>query len=112
MPDMLIIDVQALLDTSKAGADAAKALRREWDEAKALPEDRQRTLLAQLEERRDNLRKALLTRARPVLAEVAKKKGARVVLEKGAVLWSGEQVEDVTATVIQQVDALGPLVAG
>jgi len=104
---LLVLDLAAVLDTSKVGADAAKSLEKRWGEAKALPEDKQKKLLAELEQKRAALRKQLLDRARPAVAELAKKKGAAAVLEKGAVLWT--EAEDITAQVIARVDAAGAL---
>ncbi|MCA2981115.1 MAG: OmpH family outer membrane protein [Myxococcaceae bacterium] len=102
-----LLDTTALLDTSKVGAEAAKALEKAWADAKAQPEDKKRELLAQLEQRRAALRQQLIDRARPVIAELAKKKALHVVLERGAVVWSTG--EDLTAEVIAGVDAGGPL---
>lgn len=107
MSSILIIDVTALLDTSKVGAAAAKQLEKAWDDAKRQPEDKKQALLAQLTAKRDGLRKQLIDRARPIVAELAKQKGALAVLERSAVVWS--QGEDITATVIAKVDAAGPL---
>lgn len=109
MPDILILDVPSLLDTSKVGAEAAKSLEKTWTEAKSKPEATQKQVLTELARRRDDLRTALLARARPLLGELAKKKGAKLVLEKGAVIWADPSVEDVTAQIIAKVDALGPL---
>jgi Skp family chaperone for outer membrane proteins len=107
MSTILLLDVTALLDTSKVGAAAAKQLEQSWDEAKRQPEDAQRTLLTELTARRNGLRTQLLERARPIAAELARQKGAVAVLERGAVFWS--QGEDITAAVIAKVDAAGPL---
>jgi Skp family chaperone for outer membrane proteins len=104
-----IIDTAALLDSSKVGAEAAKALEKAWTEAKAQPDDKKRELLAQLEQKRAALRQQLIDRARPLIAELAKKKTLDVVLEKGAIVWSTG--EDLTKDVIAKVDAGGPLKA-
>ena len=107
MGPLLVIDFVALLDRSIAGSDATKALERQWKDAAAQPDEKKRELLGQLEVKRDSLRKQLLDRARPVIAELAKKKGAVVVLERSAVAWA--EAEDITALVSARVDALGPL---
>src|SRR4051812_37558157 len=109
MPDMLLLDVPSLLDSSKVGADAAKALETVWTDAKGEPEEKKKQVLADLGRRRDALRTALLDRARPLVQELAKKKGAKVVLEKGAVLWADKAVEDITPEIIAKVDGLGAL---
>lgn len=106
---LLVLDLSAVLDKSKVGADAAKSLEKRWAEAKALPEAKQRKLLDELEQKRAALRRQVLDRARPAVAELAKKKGAAAVLEKGAVLWT--EAEDITAQVIAKVDAGGALKA-
>lgn len=106
-PMHLVIDLVTLLDRSIAGADATKALERQWKAVKDAPEDQQRELLGRLEQKRDGLRKQLLDRARPIIAELAKKKGAQVVLEKSAVVWT--EAEDITTEASARVDALGPL---
>lgn len=102
-----ILDTAQLLDSSKVGAEAAKSLEKTWNEAKAQPEEKKRELLAQLEQKRANLRQQLMDRARPVIAELAKKKNLDLVLERGAVVWSTG--EDLTKDVIARVDAGGPL---
>ena len=102
-----VVDVAVLLDTSKVGGLAAKALEKAWTDARAQPDDEKREVLADLEVRRANLRKQLLDRARPLIAELAKKKGLEAVIEKGAVVWSS--AEDLTAEIIVKVDAQGPL---
>jgi Skp family chaperone for outer membrane proteins len=102
-----ILDTAMLLDSSKVGADAAKALEKAWSEAKSQPDDKKRELLAQLEQRRSSLRQQLIDRAKPAIAELAKKKNLEVVLEKGAVVWG--TLEDLTKDVIAKVDAGGPL---
>jgi Skp family chaperone for outer membrane proteins len=109
MPDILLLDVPSLLDSSKVGAEAASSLEKIWAEAKAHPEAKQKEVLADLARRRDGLRTALLTRAKPLIAELAKKKSAKVVLERGAVVWADAAVEDITAQIIAKVDAAGPL---
>lgn len=109
MPDILLLDVPSLLDSSKVGAEAAKALEKVWLDAKGQPEEQLKAVLADLGRRRDGLRNALLDRARPLLQELAKKKGAKVVLEKGAVIWADASVEDVTKEIIAKVDGLGAL---
>lgn len=102
-----ILDTAQLLDSSKVGAEAAKSLEKTWNDAKSQPDEKKREVLAQLEQRRIALRQALMDRARPIVAELAKKKGLEVVLEKGAVVWSTG--EDLTKEVIAKVDSGGPL---
>ncbi len=109
MPDLLLIDLPALLDTSKVGQEAAKALEKTWNDAKKEPEAKKRELLAQLQAKRDALRTALLQRAKPIIAAHAKKKSAKVVLERTTAVWHDPGVEDITAAVIKEVDAGGPL---
>jgi Skp family chaperone for outer membrane proteins len=109
MPDILLLDVPTLLDSSKVGSDAAQSLEKLWTEAKSEPEAKQKLVLADLAKRRDALRTALLARAKPVIAELAKKKAAKVVLERGAALWADPAVEDITKEVIAKVDSQGPL---
>ena len=77
--------------------------------AVTLPEAKQKTVLAELAKRRDHLRGALLDRAKPLIAELAKKKGAKVVLEKGTVLWADPGIEEITRELIARVDGQGPL---
>lgn len=110
MPEtFLVVDVPAVLDQSKVGAEAAKALSTEWEKSKSESAEKQREALSKLQQKRDELRAALLKRAKPILAELAKQKSARAVLERGAVLWADEKIEDVTAQVIAKLDAGGPL---
>jgi len=107
MATLLVVDLTALLDSSKVGAEAAKGLEKTWNEAKKLPEEERQKLLAKLQTQRDALREALFARARPLLAEIAKAKKADVVLDKSAVLWGTG--DDVTKALIKKVDAGGPL---
>jgi Skp family chaperone for outer membrane proteins len=104
---LLTLDLRSLLDSCKVGIEAAKGLEKAWNEAKPADDAAKTKLLRELESKRDTLRTALLARAKPVIAELAKKKGAAAVLEKGTVLWS--ESEDITAQVAAKVDAGGPL---
>lgn len=106
---LLIIDLRGLLDSCKVGIEASKGLEKAWSEAAPTDPAAKQKLLTELESRRDKLRAALLTRARPFIAELAKKKGAAAVLEKGAVVWT--EAEDITAQIVSKVDAGGPLKA-
>ncbi|MBI3182731.1 MAG: OmpH family outer membrane protein [Myxococcales bacterium] len=106
---LLQLDLASLLDASKVGRDAARALENEWSITEGMPEDRRGEVLANLREKRDALRSALLARAGPIVAELAKKRGASAVLERGSLVWAAEKVEDITAAVIKEVDAQGPL---
>ena len=108
MATVLTVDLTALLDSSKVGAEAAKALEKEWKGGAKLPDDEKAKLLSKLQGQRDGLREALFARARPLLAELAKEKKADLVLDKSAVLWAGG-AEDVTKALIKKVDAGGPL---
>jgi len=107
MTTILTVDLAAVLDKSRVGAEASAALEKAWAEAKAQPEEKRRALLEQLQARRDELRTKLLERARPALVLLAQERKATMVLEAGAVLWS--QAEDLTAAVIARVDLGGPL---
>jgi len=107
MTTILTVDVVGLLDQSKVGADAARSLEKAWNEAKGQPEEKRNELLAQLQAKRDGLRQRLFERAKPIMAEVARQKGAIAVLDKSVVAWSPG--EDITALIIAKVDAGGPL---
>ena len=107
MATLLVVDLAALLDTSKVGAEAAQGLKKTWDEASKLPDEERQELLGKLQNQRDALREALFTRARPLLAELAKEKKADAVLDKSVVLWG--KGDDITKALIKKVDAGGPL---
>ena len=107
MATLLVVDLTALLDSSKVGAEAAKGLEKTWNEAKKLPDEERQALLGKLQNQRDALREALFARARPLLAEIAKEKKADAVLDKSAVLWG--KGDDVTKALIKKGDAGGPL---
>lgn len=107
MATLLVVDLTALLDSSKVGAEAAKGLEKTWNAAKKLPEEERQALLAKLQDQRDALREALFARARPLLAEIAREKKADAVLDRSAVLWGTG--DDVTKALIKKVDAGGPL---
>ena len=104
---LLTLDLRSLLDSCKVGLDAAKALEKTWNDSKPADDAAKTKLLRDLEARRDTLRGLLLARAKPVIAELAKKKGATAVLDKNSVIWSDS--EDITAQIIAKVDAGGPL---
>jgi hypothetical protein len=107
MATILVVDLTALLDSSKVGAEAAKGLEKTWKEGAKLADEEKQKLLIKLQGQRDGLRDALFARARPLLAELAKEKKAELVIDKSAVLWGG--TEDVTKVLIKKVDAGGPL---
>ncbi len=107
MATVLVVDLALVLDQSRVGADAAKALDQDWRAGEKLGDAEKQKLLAKLQGRRDALREALVARARPLLAELAKEKKADLVLERTAVLWGA--AEDVTQALIKKVDAGGPL---
>jgi Skp family chaperone for outer membrane proteins len=107
MTNVLTVDLVTLLDRSKAGAAATRTLEQAWKDAQAQPEGARRELLASLQGRREALRQRLIERARPLIAEVARQKGATAVLEKSAVAWTSG--EDITAQVMARLDAGGPL---
>jgi Skp family chaperone for outer membrane proteins len=107
MTTILTVDLPAVLDKSRLGADASKALEKAWADAKSQSEEAKRALLVELEKKRDTLREKLLARARPIIAELGKQKGAAAVLEKGSVAWANG--EDITQAVIAKLDAGAPL---
>ena len=45
MATLLVVDLAALLDTSKVGAEAAKGLEKTWNDAKKLPDEERQKLL-------------------------------------------------------------------
>jgi Skp family chaperone for outer membrane proteins len=107
MATVLVVDLTALLDSSKVGAEAAKGLEKTWKESQKLPENERTELLKKLQAQRDSLREALFARARPLLAEIAKEEKADLVLDRSAVLWG--TAKDVTKALIKKVDAGGKL---
>lgn len=107
MATVLVVDLTALLDSSKVGAEAAKGLEKTWKESQKLPENERAELLKKLQAQRDSLREALFARARPLLAEIAKEEKADLVLDRSAVLWG--TAKDVTKALIKKVDAGGKL---
>lgn len=107
MATVLVVDLALMLDQSRVGAEAAKALEQEWRGGEKLSDAEKQKLMGKLQGRRDALREALVARARPLLAELAKEKKADLVLERTAVLWGA--AEDVTEALIKKVDAGGPL---
>jgi len=132
-PLVLVLDVHALLDDTAVGKAAAtslmeearglEALRKEISVAAAeLSKGKQpqgaaieadaATKLQQglvaLERKRQQLRRAMLARAIPIVDELRKKKRATVVVEASAAL-SFDPEADITKEVATRVDALGPL---
>lgn len=126
----LVIDMRRLLDESEAGRAAAATLEARFKDAQArhqglrdqakiaagpaqkkLLEEAsafEATALADLGAARARLRDALLARANPILKRLCEERGTHLVLERSAVvLFDG--AADVTAQVIEEVDAGGPL---
>lgn len=65
--------------------------------------DEQDAKARDLQRLRDEERQAFLQRARPVLAEIARERGAYIVLDRRSVFLSAEQV-DITDEAIQRMD--------
>lgn len=108
MATVLVVDLTALLDTSKVGIEAAKTLEKEWQAAQHQSDTERAELLRKLQARRDILREALFSRARPLVAALGKEKKADLVVDRSAILWAAS-AEDVTKVLIDRVDAAGPL---
>lgn len=128
--DFLVVDMQRVLDESQVGKDAAAALegqmkaaqeefRKLGEKAKAATgadktKAEQATTqfeakaLGDLDTRRRELREELVARARPIMAGLAMKEGAKLVLERSAVIIFDSN-GDITNEVITKVDAAGPL---
>jgi Skp family chaperone for outer membrane proteins len=109
MSAVLVVDLAALLDTSKVGIEATKDLEKQWEAAKKLNDAERPVQFAKIQAKRDALRDALLARAKPLVADLARDKKADLVLDRSAVLWG--KTEDVTAVLIAKVDALGAIKA-
>lgn len=127
----LVIDMRRLLDESAVGSAAAEALAARFDAARAqhagMKEQARRVsgaaqaklleeatsfeeeVTQQLEDERERLREQLLARANPIIRRLATERGAGLVLERAAVVMFDAST-DITAVVVEEVDAEGPLV--
>jgi len=130
--EFLIVDMQRVLDESQVGKDASvvleaqmKAAQEEFkklqDKHKSAKGDAlkaaeaqaiqfEQKSIADLEARRKEMRDELVARARPIMSGLAMSQGAKLVLERTAVIIFDPN-GDVTADVIARVDAQGPLKA-
>lgn len=84
-------------------ADQFRALAAEFDaevrQIRATQDEKQRDLLR----RRETLQKSFFSEALPVLAQIARERGAVAVMDKGAFLIAADQI-DVTADLINRLD--------
>jgi Skp family chaperone for outer membrane proteins len=99
MLDYLVVDMKSVLDRSRAGREGGATLASEWERWKGLPDGAER-----LEQRRAQLRAALLHRAGEVVRKLAQERQAATVFERGAVLLCPPE-RDVTEAVIAALDA-------
>jgi Skp family chaperone for outer membrane proteins len=99
---ILVLDLARVLDESKAGRDASRALHEAWA-ASAQDEAARRTI----EERREQVRAALLAKLEAVVRDLAAERGASVVVDAKAVVACRDGV-DVTAEVLRRADAAIP----
>ena len=102
-PFAVVVDMKAVLDRSRTGAEASRALESAWSKLSS-----QRDGSERLETLRTQLRAALTQRAESAIRELATARGAKLVVERGAVLFAVPEL-DLTAGVIAAVDAQGPL---
>lgn len=124
--DLLVVDVKRLLDESTAGKQAARQVEEAFQKAsmeleklkvrarvtKGPPhqqaledaQDFEAQSIRTIEMQRAQLREELLLRIRPVLLQVMKEQGARLILERNAVLMFEDEL-DVTHLVLAQLDA-------
>ena len=126
--EFVVLDIQQVLDQTKEGLAAAKVLDTRWQKAKArydelikiaektkdpvarqkaegAANDFEESAVDEIEEERHKRREALLTKANPVIAALAKEKGADLVLDRGAVLHCTDEL-DITQTIIERLDIL------
>lgn len=84
-------------------ADQFRMLAAEFDaevrQIRATQDEKQRDLLR----RRETLQKSFFAEALPVLAQIARERGAVAVMDKGAFLIAADQI-DVTADLINRLD--------
>jgi Skp family chaperone for outer membrane proteins len=127
----LVVDMQRLMDDSKVGQEAAKAVAARFDAAQGeykkllekaakAPAGKDKTAaeakvrefdqqsIKAIKTAQDALRLALLKRAQPFVDDAMKATGAEAVLDRAAVLMC-DPVVDITNQLIAKVDALGPL---
>ena len=130
MEPYLVVDMASVLDKSAVGRTATASLEAEWASAdaehrrrlqdaarasgasraklEAEAEQLGREALSALEQRRAALRVKLLARVGSLVRDLAKERGAGLVLERSAVLVFAQDA-DVTHEVIRRLDALGEL---
>ena len=83
---------------------AFRKLADAFDEKVQIIRDEQDAKARELQQLRDEERQAFLQRARPVLAEIARERGAYIVLDRRSVFLSADQI-DITDEAIQRMDA-------
>ena len=82
---------------------AFRKLADAFDEKVQVIRDEQDAKARELQLLRDEERQAFLQRARPVLAEIARERGAYIVLDRRSVFLSADQI-DITDEAIQRMD--------
>jgi Skp family chaperone for outer membrane proteins len=122
---LVVVDAARILDESAAGKAAAAVLQARFDEARArherlrergsTPQGQKKAdeaarafeaaAVAEIEALRAQHRREVLAAAEPVIAAVAKARGASIVLERGAVLAVLDPAVDITDDVLAR---LGP----
>lgn len=83
---------------------AFRKLADAFDEKVQIIRDEQDAKAGELQRLRDDERQAFLQRARPVLAEIARERGAYIVLDRRSVFLSADQI-DITDEAILRMDA-------
>lgn len=119
--DYLVVDITRILDESAAGRKAAEELSKRWDLAQSefqqLLEraqagdqeagDRAAELEAkvpnEIERRRDDLRRQLIERIKPIIAAIAQTKGTSLVLRSDQTL-AFEPEAEITNQVLDELD--------
>lgn len=84
--------------------DEFRALADAFDEKVQAIRDEQDAKARELQRLRDEERQAFLQRITPVLAMIARERGAFVVLDRRSVFLSAEQI-DITAEAVRRIDA-------
>ena len=119
--DYLVVDIARILDESAAGRKASGELSKRWDLAQSefqqLLEraqagdqeaaDRAAELEAkvpnEIERRRDDLRRQLIERIKPIIATIAQTKGISLVLRSDQTL-AFEPEAEITNQVLDELD--------
>ena len=120
--EYLVVDIARILDESTAGRRASEELSKRWElaqrefqqlleraqagdqEAGERATELEAKVPDEIERRRDDLRRQLIERVKPIIAEIAQSKGTTLVLRADQTLAYDPQAE-ITDQILKELEA-------